>query len=230
MTTFLVVMISLVAGLMLYGLWTFVSMPAKARKAEHYTKATLKSTRIILYCAAWLVITLANVMVRYTAMSTYEKARDELLAENAGVNTVSVSDDEDRQRAAQRAAENGQLSEYISERSRENRLDAINKKVQESKLGMAFYGMCLVCFIVMIPVSRRGYLTSECLFCGLKRYKAQDIAFIMEEGMERPLLIDRRYDKDIEISGVEDAAECMMILERYYKTKKQYNDEMGQIL
>ena len=52
----------------------------------------------------------------------------------------------------------------------------------------------------------------------------------MEEGMERPLLIDRRYDKDIEISGVEDAAECMMILERYYKTKKQYNDEMGQIL
>ena len=163
-------------------------------------------------------------------MSTYEKARDELLAENAGVNTVSVSDDEDRQRAAQRAAENGQLSEYISERSRENRLDAINKKVQESKLGMAFYGMCLVCFIVMIPVSRRGYLTSECLFCGLKRYKAQDIAFIMEEGMERPLLIDRRYDKDIEISGVEDAAECMMILERYYKTKKQYNDEMGQIL
>ncbi|MBP3271058.1 MAG: hypothetical protein J6M17_02370 [Ruminococcus sp.] len=230
MTTFLVVMIALVAGLMLYGLWTFVSMPAKARKAEHYTKVTLKSTRIILYCAAWLVITLANVMVRYTAMSTYEKARDELLAENAGVNTVSVSDDEDRQRAAQRAAENGQLSEYISERSRENRLDAINKKVQESKLGMAFYGMCLVCFIVMIPVSRRGYLTSECLFCGLKRYKAQDIAFIMEEGMERPLLIDRRYDKDIEISGVEDAAECMMILERYYKTKKQYNDEMGQIL
>ena len=76
-------------------------------------------------------------------------------------------------------------------------LGRIDRNILLYKLGVAFFLIVFAIFAADLLMLRSASVTSEGVFWGYRRYGREKLSYIMEEGMEQPVLVNSRSGSEL---------------------------------
>ena len=182
------------ALVLMFALW--LRAMKKTSTAAEKTKVKISSKRRSIYCIAWLVISFMNVMVKLHELVRELEHRDTIME----MDTSGMK-----------------IGDYpLGSGSDLTILGRIDRNILLYKLGVVFFLIVFAVFAADLLMLRSASVTSEGVFWGYRRYGREKLSYIMEEGMEQPVLVNSRSGSEFDITEVKDPAALRKILSGYY--------------
>ena len=204
---FIMVLSAVVGGLTVFMVFRWLSGLKKAGASGERVRLLILPKNKLIYCAVWLVITGGNIILKLKQLSDETLLREDIAA---------------------REYDGARINGYAVGETKDMVLGRIDSKLLGLRLGIVFYVLCFAAFVIYLIVIRSASLTPDGLYWGFMRYKPQNISYIMEEGMECPVLVDRISGRDLGVRSVKDSLGCRRILTENYGSAKYYSEREEQ--
>ena len=173
------------------------------RSAENKARLRIFSKKSLIMSTIWLAITLFSIIVNTVKLFNAIAQQDNYIADHT---------------YTRKTAWGREIEETVAS-------TPFDDVVKDLRLSMVFFALMLLLYILYNLSTNSSYITEKGIFHGVRSYRPDEIKYIMEDDMEKPVLIYRRTNKEFIVRKVSDTQRCREIITEYYKNAKYYSEQ-----
>lgn len=175
------------------------------RSAENKARLRIFSKKSLIMSTIWLAITLFSIIVNTIKLFNAIAQQDNYIADHTYM---------------RKTAWGSEIKETVTS-------TPFDDVVKDLRLSLVFFALILLLYILYNLSTNSSYITEKGIFHGVRSYRPDEIKYIMEDDMEKPVLIYRRTNKEFIVRKVSDTKRCREIITEYYKNAKYYSEHQG---